>query len=105
MANMNDRMFSRMFRMDRESFKTLFPLLKRVEVKASNSSGSPILPVTNAVTKLAATIRFLAGKLLECALFGLNLSTSFMDVILIVDLQCYRPKPPALRYEFLVDYK
>ena len=74
MASMSDFTFSRTFRMSRDGFYELLtkvhPILKRDSCKAINSSGSPVLPVT----KLAATLRFLAGGsyLDIAAMFGLD---------------------------------
>jgi hypothetical protein len=79
MANLSPNEFQRAFRLSRTAFQYLLNLiqdkLKKNEAKASNSSGSPVLPVT----KLACTLRFLAGGSFEdiSALFGVSRSNLF----------------------------
>lgn len=80
MKNIDDFKFQRMFRLSRKAFYHLHGLIKteispRSPQKAINSSGSPI----SSVTKLAATLRFLAGGsyLDICALFGLDPNNFF----------------------------
>eukprot|EP01031_Cornospumella_fuschlensis_P045526 gene45526-55718_t len=61
MENLRDEVFKRMFRVDRDTFAELEELLKpiigRNEQKAENSSGSFI----SVRTRLAVTLRWLAG--------------------------------------------
>lgn len=80
MKNIDDFKFQRMFRLSRKAFYHLHELIKseispRFPQHAINSSGSPI----SSVTKLAATLRFLAGGsyLDICALFGLDATNFF----------------------------
>ena len=79
MSNLSDFDFERMFRLSRKSFQKLVgmvgPFISRDVKKAKNSSGSGI----SNVTRLAATLRYLAGGSHYdiCAVFGLDSKNFF----------------------------
>ena len=76
MSNLSDTEFKKMFRMCRESFfdleKQLDPILSRDEEMSSRSSGSPI----TTRTRLAVTLRWLAGGLHSDLCFAWGISCS-----------------------------
>jgi len=77
--SLDDTIFKRMFRVDRNTFdyilRKIEPLLSRNEVKAINSSGE----VVTARTRLAVSLRWLAGGsyLDICFAWGLGISTFY----------------------------
>jgi hypothetical protein len=81
MEHLTDTLFKEMFRLDRRSFdwlvEELDPVLRRNEVKAQNSSGSSICTET----RLAVTLRWMAGgsNLDLCFAWGLSKSVFFSE--------------------------
>ena len=82
MDRLDDTTFKRMFRVDRPTFNEILYLIEPVMVqrdaaKATNSSGSQI----SAKTRLAVTLRFLAGgsHIDLCFAWGVSYSTFYSD--------------------------
>jgi len=81
MDGLDPSVFKRMFRVDRETFDFILckvePLLSVANTKACNSSGVPI----TSRTRLAVTLRWLAGGsyLDLCFAWGIGLSTFFSE--------------------------
>lgn len=81
MDRLSEHNFQRMFRMDRSTFheicEKLHPFLTRNELKARNSSGS----VITTETRLAVTLRWLAGGcyLDLCFAWGISKASFYSD--------------------------
>ena len=82
MDRLDDSTFKRMFRLDRKTFDEVLHLIEPIMVerdakKAINSSGSQI----SAKTRLAVTLRFLAGgsHIDLCFAWGIGYSTFYSD--------------------------
>ena len=103
MAEMSDRDFARMFRMNRSGFKKLLERIEQDisvdEAQAKRSSGSAI----SKVPRLAATLRWMAGGsyLDICATFGLDTCNFFSDHYVLWDTM--RALNKNLKLGFAVD--
>ena len=82
MDRLDDATFKRMFRVDRQTFDEILYMIEPIMVerdaaKATNSSGSQI----SAKTRLAVTLRFLAGgsHIDLCFAWGIGYSTFYSD--------------------------
>jgi hypothetical protein len=82
MDQLDDTTFKRMFRVDRRTFDEILDIItplmeQRNSAKATNSSGSPIMPKT----RLAVTLRWLAGgsHIDLCFAWGVAHSTFYSD--------------------------
>jgi len=81
MARLPDGIFRRMFRVDRPTFtelvQQLSPLIEKDETYAINATGQPI----TATTRVAVTLRWLAGgsSLDLCFAWGISRSTFYSE--------------------------
>jgi hypothetical protein len=81
MERLEDSLFRRMFRLDRETFfdivRQISPIIQRDETYAINASGQPI----TAVTRLAVTLRWLAGgsSLDLCFAWGISRASFYSE--------------------------
>jgi len=81
MSFLSDELFQRMFRVDRSTFALLVdlidPIIRRDEIKATASSGSSV----STTTRLAVTLRWLAGasSIDLCFAWGLSKTSIYSD--------------------------